>query len=123
MTIEEKATDYCDEMMCTICSNIRCGYNGKCAEWETRKSYYLAGAKENGVIWHDLRKDRRDLPKENMEVITVGKTPKGALRKKVAFYFKNTKLFCLWNKEYNCYTQLRNIIAWHEEPQFKGEEK
>lgn len=47
MTLEEKAEEYCNKMMCTICSNIRCEYKGKCAEWETRKTYYLAGAKEN----------------------------------------------------------------------------
>lgn len=46
MTIDEKATNYCNEMMCTVCSNIRCEYKGKCAEWETRKRYYLAGVEE-----------------------------------------------------------------------------
>jgi len=46
MTLEEKATNYCNEMMCTVCSNIRCEYKGKCTEWETRKRAYLAGAEE-----------------------------------------------------------------------------
>ena len=62
--------------------------------------------------WHYVKDG--DLPKDNMEVITIGKTPKGVLRKKVAFYFKNTKQFGLWNKEYDCYTQLHNVIAWKE---------
>lgn len=25
---------------------------------------YIAGAKENGIVWHDLRKDPNDLPKK-----------------------------------------------------------
>ena len=30
---------------------------------------YIAGAKENGVVWHDLRKNPDDLPKDIREVL------------------------------------------------------
>ena len=70
-------------------------------------------------LWHNLRKDPIDLPNKDMEVITVGKTPKGALRKKVAFYFKNEKQFCVWNKQYDNFSQLHNVIAWFEIPRFE----
>ena len=65
MTLEEKATDYCNKMMCTVCSNIRCGYKRKCTKWEIRKIYYLAGAKENGIVWHNLKENPDDLPKDH----------------------------------------------------------
>lgn len=60
MKDEEMAEEYCNEMMCTICSNIRCRYKGKCAEWETRKTTFLAGLKAGRPQWHT---DPNDLPK------------------------------------------------------------
>lgn len=38
-----------------------CTYN---EEKKIYKDGYIAGAKENGVVWHDLRKNPNDLPKE-----------------------------------------------------------
>ena len=32
------------------------------------KEAYIAGAKENGIQWHDLRKDPNDLPKNRRNV-------------------------------------------------------
>ena len=65
MKDEEMAEEYCNEMMCTVCSNIICGYKGKCTEWETRKRTFLAGLKAGRPQWHDLMKDPHDLPKKN----------------------------------------------------------
>lgn len=32
---------------------------------------YIAGAKENGVVWHDLRKKPNDLPENQKEVLCL----------------------------------------------------
>lgn len=106
MTLEEKATDYCNEMMCTVCSNIRCGYKGKCAEWETRKRYYLAGAKENGIFYHDLRKNPNDLPEDTYDVLDQAGY-------KVHYnFFQN-----VWVNEKD---EIDNhVIAWCEVPKFE----
>ena len=52
MKDELLSEEYCNEMMCTVCSNIICGYKGKCTEWETRKRYFLAGLKAGRPQWH-----------------------------------------------------------------------
>ena len=72
------------------------------AEYEA----YLAGATENGIQWHDLRKDPNDLPKG---------------------YQENTKFLCsdtegktLMLIRYGSFWQGNiDIIAWCENPQFK----
>ena len=71
MTYEEMAEEYCNEMMCTVCSNIICGYKGKCTEWETRKQAFLAGLKAGRPQWHDLEKEPTDLPKDNIPVLVI----------------------------------------------------
>lgn len=66
---------------------------------------YIAGAKENGVVWHDLHKDPHDLPFHSH--------------------------FCLnergdhvhWNKDYqkwqNKQGMFTDVIAWCEVPKFE----
>ena len=66
---ENVAEEYCNEMMCTVCSNIICGYKGKCTEWETRKRTFLAGLKAGKPQWHDLREDPNDLPEDTYDVL------------------------------------------------------
>lgn len=39
--------------------------------FEFAKQSYIKGAKDNGVIWHDLKKDRNDLPKENKKYLVL----------------------------------------------------
>lgn len=43
-----------------------CTYN----EEKIYKDGYIAGAKENGIEWHDLRKNPNDLPKRDGEYLT-----------------------------------------------------
>ena len=38
-------------------------------EYLQMQTAYVAGAKENGVVWHDLRKNPDDLPKDIREVL------------------------------------------------------
>ena len=82
---------------------------------------YLAGLKAGRPQWHDLRKDKNDLPKEDCQVITVGKSPRRLLIKKVAYYLRSEKKFTIWNKEYENFTKLYNVIAWCEIPTFDKE--
>ena len=55
MTLEEKAEESAEQN----------GYGLGCSipQTECYVKGYVAGAKENGVVWHDLRKDPKDLPK------------------------------------------------------------
>ena len=67
---------------------------------------YIAGATENGIVWHDLRKDPKDLPNDDRDVI-------------------NERGMIVWCKEGIWYEgdvvmKIRAYpIAWCEIPQFK----
>ena len=71
------------------------------------KQAYIEGATENGVYWHDLRKDSNDLPKKNKSYWVY--------------------MDCQGNKIYRsvvwqgCWLGWNGGIplAWCEEPQFK----
>lgn len=91
MTREEKATNYCNEMMCTVCSNIRCGYKGKCAEWETRKSYYLAGAKENEQLKEQMEK-LLDFAVERTEECDVCPLPETCVNSEGVCPYRNKRI-------------------------------
>lgn len=104
MKDEEKAEEYCNEMMCTVCSNIICGYKGKCTKWETRKQTFLAGLKAGRPQWHDLRKDPNDLPKDNSPVLII------------IDYLALGKEYAIRE---NLKDDYKGVIAWFEIPQFK----
>jgi hypothetical protein len=75
---------------------------------------YIAGATENGVQWHDLRKDTNDLPK-------------GQINRFLFAYVKNyggkkPMLVCYngkWFYDANTYNDEVKVIQWCEIPQFK----
>lgn len=70
MTLEEKARE-------SACKNTRMPENWNEIDMARRGGYvdgYIAGAKENGIQWHDLRKDPNDLPKEPNEQMKVNET-------------------------------------------------
>ena len=71
---------------------------------------YLAGAKENGVVWHDLRKDPNDLPKVGYIVF-------------LSYYDKTTETGYVRLDEVFCKSAddvcTKEVIAWCEIPQFK----
>ena len=82
------------------------------------KQAYIDGATENGIQWHDLRKDPNDLPKDNCMVLVRFEKP----AMKFSYFCHSEKKFSAWNKEYGCNVQLHNVIAWCEIPQFNSEE-
>ena len=53
--LEQKAREYADSKCGTLC-------DANMTEWICCRNDYLAGATENGIQWHDLRKDPKDLP-------------------------------------------------------------
>ena len=73
------------------------------------KRAYLEGAKENGIVWHDLRKDPNDLPIRGHTVLVYG---------------NNKCEFGDYRNDDNWYTYPNDIshevIAWCEIPQFQG---
>ena len=72
---------------------------------------YIAGATENSIQWHDLRKDPNDLPKEDCEVFAIVESD-GTLYKSVENYFLDKiDTFDGWG---TC----QKVIAWFD-PQFK----
>jgi len=72
---------------------------------------YIAGATENSIQWHDLRKDPNDLPKEDCEVFAIVESD-GTLYKSVEnYYLDKTDTFDGWG---TC----QKVIAWFDS-QFK----
>ena len=107
MTLEEKkATEYADSIEEKKHWSDEYDSNTVFTREEVEQAY-LAGAKENAVIWHDLRKDPKDLPKDDrFVVVSSGKDW--------------TKAF-YENNEWNIMTLVgfTKIIKWCEIPQFK----
>lgn len=72
---------------------------------------YLAGAKENGVVWHDLRKNPDDLPERGYKVLAVYHD------------FDYTHLFAYLREDgvwtTNGHNAFDGIIAWCEIPKFE----
>lgn len=84
-------------------------------DYKASKDGYIAGATENGIQWHDLRKDPNDLPKDNGTVLVRLEKP----IMKFSYFCRSEKKFSVWNKEHGCNVQLHSVIAWYEIPQFK----
>lgn len=80
------------------------------AKGVAKESYikgYIAGAKENGIQWHDLRKNPKDLPEEKKDVL-------------VLYSFNEVGIKHLeWNKEWwgnGTYIEFKGVIKWAEIP-------
>lgn len=107
MTLEEKAKDYANKWLWAVKDlEIEHKTDPK-PEYIRIEEAYLAGAKENGVVWHDLEKDPTDLPKG---------------------YAENTKFLCsvkgetLFLIRYGSFWQGNfEVIAWCEMPTFDKE--
>lgn len=95
--------------------NTRIEHSASFGEIEVEPSAelgYIAGATENGIQWHDLRKDPNDLPKEDCEVFAIVKSD-GTLYKSIEnYYLDKTDTFDGWG---TC----QKVIAWCEIPRFK----
>lgn len=73
---------------------------------DLRKAY-IAGAIENGIVWHDLRKNPKDLPEERKDVLI--------LYTDMSADIKHLE----WNKEWwrnGTYCAFDGVIKWAEIP-------
>ena len=81
---------------------------------------YLAGLKAGKPVWHDLRKNPTDVPKENVTVLLLTEVEPVTARydnKYEAFFRLNNKLdYCVFIEPMSC-------IAWCEIPKYEEEEK
>ena len=111
--LKKKAEEWVKENCCEWCVNADECKQG-CIDCHGI-SGYIAGAKENGIQWHDLRKDPNDLPpKENDVYSKEVRVCLGAGR-----YMHSVFSYAL--KEDGCKHCWVGCdpIAWCEEPQFK----
>lgn len=104
MTLEEKAKEYCEEYFDEFRMTVG-----------DMENAYIAGTTENGIIWHDLRKNPDDLPK----------------RLKTVWVKTEYDDYCegYWWPERNRWQDsdmgdgesIGAVVAWCEIPKFKGE--
>lgn len=99
MTLEEKAEEYAINMWGDDEAFID--------ERNNCKQDYIAGARENGIFYHDLRENPNDLPEDTYDVLDQAGY-------KIHYnFFQN-----VWVNEKD---EIDNhVIAWCEVPQFKG---
>ena len=76
---------------------------------------YIAGAKENGNQWHDIRKNPDDLPKDDMSEVAII-TPSGEWEKGI---FRRIDHECYWR--IIGFNENVKVIAWCEIPTFDKE--
>lgn len=97
-----------------------CTYN----EEKIYKDGYIAGAKENGVVWHDLRKNPNDLPQKVGDYIVALDYQKGTFSTYLLQYNvdedEDDIKFGWFDSEYTNYND--DVIAWCELPKFEVEE-
>ena len=79
------------------------------------RNAFSKGVKENGTVWHDLRKNPNDLPKRykhaNIRHLVI--TNKG-----IGHYNFIKKTWYIYNAECNC-SFFDTVIAWCEIPKFE----
>jgi len=84
---------------------------------------YIAGATENGIVWHDLRKNPNDLPNETgllmSKTLLLVTKMKGSDCLSLALGQYN---FSIQEFSYQHIVGLTDIIAWCEIPQFMDED-
>ena len=123
MTLEEKAEQYVIKNVCENCNHCQSkGYIG-CDTYRFAKKTYIDSVKENGIQWHDLRKNPNDLPDTDREVIIQYEDEDS----EVDVYIRDDEYVgwksLRWDIEY--YQRKGepipdfDIIMWCEKPQYK----
>jgi len=88
-------------------------------EWRNSLNYEIDNDTFNNIVipciefgynkaneWHYVKDG--DLPKNNTQVLVFLENK----RMKISIFMENK--FTLWNKDYNTYTKLYDVIAWKE---------
>lgn len=77
---------------------------------------YIAGAKENGVVWHDLRKNPEDLPEERHDVLCF------VIHNEHRYYLQGYYNDGSWRcTPLGTYLNDDDVVAWCELPKFTEE--
>lgn len=76
---------------------------------------YITSAKENGVIWHDLRKNPNDLPKNQNEVLCLLWEDSYY----IGYYSINSKMWCFNEFSLSEDENEDEVTAWCELPKFE----
>ena len=123
MTLEEKAEQYVIKNVCENCNHCQSkGYMG-CDTYRFAKKTYIDSAKENGVVWHNLREDLNDLPNDDRDVLVKYEDEPTQLDN-----FYNDEDYVGWGSKRYAYEGYKrngdlipydDTIAWCEIPQFK----
>ena len=106
MTLEEKAEEYKRQFY-----GVRSLFS-----FSDIEQAYLTGAKENGVIWHDLRKDPNDLPQKVEDERQISDTVWIHIDNwgtEEGYYDYSSKSWIV-----RCRVVNISVIAWCEIPQF-----
>ena len=114
MTLEEKAEEWVTEYVgqpIEVVRKINLAYH------RNLKTAYIAGATENGIQWHDLRKDPNDLPQKVEDGRQISDTVWLHIHNwgtEEAYYDYSLKSWIV-----RCRVVSIPVIAWCEIPQFK----
>lgn len=106
MTIEEKAEEYVESRGKELFKEF---YYKQLSMADLLKKCCFEFAKENGVVWHDLRKDPNDLPKKNGDYWVYMNCCGNKITRAL-----------VWENGVFCNMYDATIIAWCEIPQFQG---
>ncbi len=112
MTEEELAEEYAKLNARQYIHNDGCGF---CTSEEEVKQAFLAGLKAK-TQWHDLRKNPKDLPDSNRDVLIVYEDCEDY--PSIGYFSKRNEGWLEYPDEDDVY---ETIIAWCELPIFKGE--
>ena len=124
MTLEEKAEQYAQnlekDLMKEYEEHPEYGQTPYLATIPTphAKQAYIAGAKENGIVWHNLVENPKDLPKGKCTAIDFdGNKSIPVLNQdgEKVYFHKKDKRFKTFTGA--CYAY---VAAWCKVPQFKG---
>lgn len=129
--LEKKAAEYSAKVL-----SHKMAIHDNFAKETTEKELiaaYIAGAKENGIVFHNLQTDPEDLPKceETKQILFYVKEWYERIQKhrnhyclgfyKKAFMNDDVKLFAEKSKGYENEHLPQTVLFWAELPQFTGE--
>lgn len=129
--VEKKASEYAAKILSHKMAIHDC-FTKETTEKELIAAY-IAGAKENGIVFHNLQTDPEDLPKceENKRILFYVKEWYENIQKhlnhyclgfyKKSFMNDDVKLFTERSKGYENEHLPQTVLFWAELPQFTGE--
>lgn len=102
VTMFEKEADFAETKMLIVCHGDYSKKKNYREGWQDGATFGYNKANE----WHYPSKG--EYPKDNTQVLVLLENK----RMKISIFME--KKFTVWNKDYNTYTKLYNVIAWKE---------